>query len=106
MDSKTSKLLQNLSFPKESELHVARHLAKLPERLSSRMSNTAKKNAKIYDGSIFSTVFISDTDQLIPRILEFGELAQLNNVNFKQLELEFTFSKDITSPEGSVTYKS
>lgn len=99
MDSKTLTLLQSLSFPYESEVHVARHLVDVPERLLSKMSLAAEKKSMIYDGSKFSPTFISDTNQLISKILEFGLLNRFNNVNYSQLELEFGFPES-TFPNG------
>jgi hypothetical protein len=93
MDSKTVELLKNLSFPIESQLHVARHLEIIPERLQSKTSPTAIKKSLDYDGSNFSSDFITDPNQLITKILDLGSLSKFNNIDYKQLELLFTFSE-------------
>lgn len=88
-------LLQNLSFPIKSQLHVARHLLVIPDRFKEMMSKTTLQKSVLYDGSKFYSEFITDSNELIPKIIEYGNLVKFNNVNFSQLELQFTFPESL-----------
>jgi len=91
MDLKTSDLLKNLSFPEESEIHVSRHLITISDRLKRKLSVSKMEKSQEYEGSKFYSEFITDTNQIITNILEYGELKRFKNVNYNQLELEFEF---------------
>jgi hypothetical protein len=57
------------------------------------LSVSELKKSINYAGSKFLPEFTLDTDQIISNIIESGELKRFENINYNQIELEFTFSK-------------
>jgi hypothetical protein len=99
MDVKTLKLLENVAFPLESQLHVARHLSKVNESLKNGMSKSASKRISLNKGSKFDIDFAIEPLELLTRIKDFGQVSRFENINFSRLEIEFTF-KESDFPNG------
>jgi hypothetical protein len=99
MNVKTLTLLKNMSFPRESEIHVSRHLSVVSKRLKAILSASELKRSICYQGSKFFSEFATDTNQIIPNLINNAELKRFQNVNYNQIELEFEISESIY-PKG------
>jgi hypothetical protein len=99
MDVKTLKLLENVAFPIESQLHVARHFSEVNESLKNGISKSATKRISLNKGSKFDIDFAKEPLDLMTRIKDFGQVSRFENVNFSSLEIEFSF-KESDFPNG------